>query len=100
MRYHNVREFQAAIREFTLAQRLTPNDKDLYYLIGSSYAGLGQDAIAHEYYKQCDSGPYASVARSGAQRTAKAARLEGKRPDGIGDADIGLPNRPTVNGLK
>ena len=102
MRYHNVREFQAAIREFSLAQRLTPKDKDLYYLIGSSYAGLGQEAVAHEYYKQCDSGPYASVARSGAQKTAKAARLEGKHPDGIGDADIGLPNRPTVNanGLK
>jgi tetratricopeptide (TPR) repeat protein len=97
MRYHNVREFQAAIREFSLAQRLTPSDKDLYYLIGSSYAGLGQNAVAHEYYKPCDSGPYASVARSGAQKTAKAARLEGKSPDGIGDADIGLPNRPTVN---
>jgi len=100
MRYHNVREFPAAIKEFSLAQRLTPKDKDLYYLLGSSFAGLGQDAVAHDYYKQCDSGPYAAVARSGAQKTAKAARLEGKRPDGIGDADIGLPSKATVNGLK
>lgn len=74
MRYHNVREFFAAIKEFSAAQRLNPDDEDLHYLIGSSYDGLGQDAIAHKYYKQCNSGLYVQVARSGAQKTAKAAR--------------------------
>lgn len=99
-RYHNVREFHAAIHDFTIAQRLTPDDKDLFYLKGLAYRGLGLDAVAHELFKQCDSGQYAQVARNAAQMTAKAAKNESKRQEGQSGVEVGLPSRPTVNGLK
>ncbi len=98
-RYHNAREFLAAIREFSIAQQYTPGDKDLFYLLGSCYDGLGQDALAHEFYKQCNSGPYASVARSGAQRTAKAARAESRRQDNVSEVDTSQ-SRPVAPGFK
>lgn len=79
LRYLNVREFRASINEFLAALRLTPDDKDLYYFLGSAYYGLGQHAQAHDYYKRVDSGQYVQVAQSGAQRTEKAAREEYKR---------------------
>lgn len=79
LRYFNVREYRAAINEFLSALRLTPEDKDVYYFLGSSYYGLGQPALAHDYYKRVDSGNYVGVAQSGAARTEKAAREEFKR---------------------
>ncbi len=79
LRYFNVREYRAAINEFLAALRLTPEDKDLYYFLGSSYYGLGQLALAHDYYKRVDSGNYVGVAQSGAARTEKAAREEYRR---------------------
>ena len=79
LRYFNVREYHAAIKEFLSALRLTPEDKDIYYFLGSSYYGLGQQALAHDYYKRVDSGNYVGVAQSGAARTEKAAREEFKR---------------------
>ncbi|HMV86030.1 MAG TPA: tetratricopeptide repeat protein [Blastocatellia bacterium] len=79
LRYFNVREYHAAIKEFLSALRLTPEDKDIYYFLGSSYYGLGQQALAHDYYKRVDSGNYMGVAQSGAARTEKAAREEFKR---------------------
>ncbi len=79
LRYLNVREFRASINEFLAALRLTPEDKDLYYFLGSAYYGLGQHAQAHDYYKRVDGGQYLPVAQSGAQRTEKAAREEYKR---------------------
>jgi tetratricopeptide (TPR) repeat protein len=77
--YVNRRQFGAAIGEFQQALKLTPNDKDLYYFLGSSYYGIGQPLKAHEYYKKCDSGPYAETAQNGAKRTEKAARKEYER---------------------
>jgi tetratricopeptide (TPR) repeat protein len=79
LRYLNVREYRAAINEFLAALRMTPDDKDIYYFLGSSYYGLGQYALAHDYYKRVDRGQYVQVAQSGAQRTEKAAREEYKR---------------------
>lgn len=79
LRYFNVREYHAAIKEFLSALRMTPEDKDIYYFLGSSYYGLGQQALAHDYYKRVDSGNYVGVAQSGAARTEKAAREEFKR---------------------
>ncbi len=79
LRYFNVRQYRAAINEFLSALRLTPEDKDVYYFLGSSYYGLGEYALAHDYYKRVDSGNYIGVAQSGAARTEKAAREEGKR---------------------
>lgn len=74
LRYFNVRQYRAAINEFLSALRLTPEDKDVYYFLGSSYFGLGELAQAHDYYKRVDSGNYVGVAQSGAARTEKAAR--------------------------
>ncbi|HKX30712.1 MAG TPA: tetratricopeptide repeat protein [Blastocatellia bacterium] len=79
LRYLNVREYRAAINDFLAALRLTPDDKDIYYFLGSAYFGLGQFALAHDYYKRVDKGQYVQVAQSGAQRTEKAAREELKR---------------------
>ncbi len=79
LRYYNVREYPAAIKEFLAAYRLTPEDKDLLYFIGSCYYGLGQQAQAHDYFKRVDSGNYVGVAQSNAARTEKAAREEAKR---------------------
>jgi tetratricopeptide (TPR) repeat protein len=79
LRYLNVREYRAAINDFLAALRLTPDDKDIYYFLGSAYFGLGQYALAHDYYKRVDRGQYVQVAQSGAQRTEKAAREELKR---------------------
>ncbi len=79
LRYLHIREYRAAINEFLAALRLTPDDKDIYYFLGSAYYGLGQFALAHDYYKRVDRGQYVPVAQSGAQKTEKAARNEYKR---------------------
>lgn len=79
VRYLNVREFRAAISEFLTALRLTPDDKDLYYFLGSSYHGLNQHAEAYDYYRRVDRGPYIGPAQSGTRLTEKAARDEVRR---------------------
>jgi tetratricopeptide (TPR) repeat protein len=79
VRYLNIREYQAAINEFLQALNLTPEDKNLYYFIGSSYHGLGRQAEAYDYYRRVDSGPYIGPAESGAKQTRKAAQEASKR---------------------
>jgi tetratricopeptide (TPR) repeat protein len=79
VRYLNIREFRAAINEFLQALSLTPDDKDLYYFIGSSYHGLGLQADAYDYYTHVDAGPYVGPAASGAKQTRKAALEANKR---------------------
>ena len=81
VRYLNIREFRAAINEFLRALSLTPDDKDLYYFIGSSYHGLGLYAEAYDYYRRVDTGPYLGPAQSGTKQTEKAARDAYKRRD-------------------
>lgn len=106
VRYLNVREFRAAINEFLQALSLTPNDKDLYYFIGSSHHGLGQYAEAYNYYRRVDSGPYVGPAQSGAKQTEKAAREEYKRSpaqrfqslkDESGNGGANNPSRSSMN---
>ncbi|MGH9840543.1 MAG: tetratricopeptide repeat protein [Blastocatellia bacterium] len=97
VRYLNVREYRAALNEFLSALQLTPGDKDLYYLVGSSYNGLNQPALAYDYYRRVDSGPYVGPAQSGARLTEKAAREDFKRREQMkGDARSG---RPVANSL-
>jgi tetratricopeptide (TPR) repeat protein len=81
VRFLNIREFRAAINEFLQALNLTPEDKDLYYFIGSSYHGLNLQAEAYDYYRRVDTGPYVGPAESGAKQTRKAARDANKRRD-------------------
>lgn len=73
LRYLNIHEYRAAIKEFLIALRLTPEDKDIYYFLASAYHGLKQYPEAHDYYKRVDRGRYVQVAQSGAKRTEKAA---------------------------
>ncbi|MGH9766003.1 MAG: tetratricopeptide repeat protein [Blastocatellia bacterium] len=79
VRYLNIRLFREAINEFLQALSLTPNDKDLYYFIGSSYHGMGQYAEAYDYYRRVDSGPYFGPAQSGTKQTEKAAKEANRR---------------------
>jgi tetratricopeptide (TPR) repeat protein len=79
VRYLNIREFRAAINEFLQALNLTPEDKDLYYFIGSSYHGLNLQAEAFDYYSRVDAGPYVGPAQSGAKQTRKAAQEANKQ---------------------
>src|SRR5262249_30905106 len=81
VRFLNIREFRAAINEFLEALNMTPEDKDLYYFIGSSYHGVGLHAQAHDYYRRVDSGPDVCAPESGAKQTRKAAREANKRRD-------------------
>ncbi|MBO0725229.1 MAG: tetratricopeptide repeat protein [Blastocatellia bacterium] len=81
VRYLNIREFRAAINEFLQALNLTPDDKDLYYFIGSSYHGLGFQAEAYDYYTRVDAGNYVGPAASGAKQTRKAAQEANKHRD-------------------
>jgi tetratricopeptide (TPR) repeat protein len=110
VRYLNVKEFRAAIKEFLQAISLTPEDKDLYYFIGSSYHGLGQMADAHEYYKRVDGGQYLGPAQSGTRQTEKAAREANKRREAQrfesikneaqSDSESAKPNKSVANSLK
>jgi tetratricopeptide (TPR) repeat protein len=105
VRYLNIREYRAAINEFLTALRMTPNDKDLYYFIGSSYNGLNQPGLAYDYYRRVDSGPYVGPAQSGAKQTEKAAREENKRRErsknetGSTGSGIAIPSKPVSNSL-
>ena len=83
VRYLNIREYNAALREFLEALNLTQDDKDLYYLIGSSYHGMGRLAEAYEYYVRVDSGLYVGPAESGAKQTRKAAQEANKRRNNL-----------------
>jgi tetratricopeptide (TPR) repeat protein len=83
VRYLNIREYRAAINEFLRAVRLNPDDKDLYYFIGSSYHGLGLYADAYNYYRRVDGGPYLGPAQSGTKQTEKAAREAAKRRENL-----------------
>ncbi len=107
LRFYNVREYPAAVKEFLSAYRLNPEDKDLLYFIGSCYYGLEQFATAHDYFKRVDSGNYVGVSQSNATRTEKAAREEIKRRELMkGDqlnqvkVDPNQKNKGSLNGLE
>src|SRR5262245_24090361 len=50
LRYLYIKEYRAALNEFLPIVLMTPDDKDLYYFIGSAYFGLGDQAQAYDYY--------------------------------------------------
>ena len=90
LRYLNIREYRAAINELLIALRLTPDDKDIYYFLGSAYYGLQEYAQAYEYYKRVDRGRYVQVSQSGAKRTEKAAEEYRRK--------MNLPKNDSPNG--
>lgn len=98
LRYLNIHEYRAAIKEFLIALRLTPEDKDIYYFLASAYHGLRQYAEAYDYYKRVDRGKYLQVSQSGARQTEKAAAdqrrrlMTGNEPFTGGSAGRTVPN--------
>lgn len=70
-RYLNTRQYDAAIGEFQIAKRFSPDDPDLYYYLGSAHDGLKQFSQARKYYEQCSTGVYVAVARNAAKTARK-----------------------------
>jgi tetratricopeptide (TPR) repeat protein len=67
----NQRRYQEALAEFERVKSLDPANKDIYYLIGSTYHGMNQLERALEAYRQCTSGDYASVSRDAVKKLEK-----------------------------
>jgi tetratricopeptide (TPR) repeat protein len=80
-RFFNIREYNAAIREAQTALNFTPNDTDLYYIIGSAYFGNKQFALAHENFKKCLSSTYATQCHNQMKESEKQARQEAKKAE-------------------
>ena len=69
--YLNSGRHQEALRDFEYVRQLDPGNKDVYYLIGQAYHRMNLLGQALEAYRQCTSGPYASVAQSNAKTLEK-----------------------------
>ena len=69
--YMNSGRYQEAIREFEYVKNLDPGNKNVYYLIGSTYQRMNQLEQALEAYRQCTSGDYASVSKSAVKNLEK-----------------------------
>ncbi|HXF04075.1 MAG TPA: protein kinase [Blastocatellia bacterium] len=69
--YLNSGRTQAALLHYQDAQRLEPNNPDVYYLLGLAYERLGDIEAAIKAFEQCTSGPYAGVAQSHVKRLQK-----------------------------
>jgi hypothetical protein len=66
--YLNAGRTQAALLHYQDAQRLEPNNPDVYYLLGLAYERLGDTEAAIKAFGQCTSGPYANVSQSHLKR--------------------------------
>jgi tetratricopeptide (TPR) repeat protein len=69
--YMNSGRYQEALREFEYVKNLDPGNKNVYYLIGSTYQRMNQLEHALEAYRQCTSGDYASVSKSAVKNLEK-----------------------------
>ncbi len=74
LRFNSAGRYADAITDYKKAQRLTPDDKDLNYLIGTAFHKGGQYASAVDYYRKCDAGDYAAVAQNAVRKADEAAR--------------------------
>lgn len=95
-RYLNVGEYAAAIEALSIARKLTPEDDDIYYFLGSAYYATQQYRKAYEAYIRCNNGPYVSPSRYNAQKSLKLMRNEKSDTASRSEREIGLPSRPTV----
>lgn len=66
--YLNAGRTQAALLHYQDAQRLEPNNPDVYYLLGLAYERLGDTEAAIKAFEQCTSGPYANLSQSHVKR--------------------------------
>jgi tetratricopeptide (TPR) repeat protein len=77
--YLGAKMFTSALSSLQAARKLSPEDSDLYYLLGQAHYELKQYGQARRFYEQCDSGVYASVARGAAQNARKNEEAELKK---------------------
>ncbi|MFN7930962.1 MAG: tetratricopeptide repeat protein [Blastocatellia bacterium] len=77
--YLGAKMYTAALSSLQAARKLSPEDRDLYYLLGQAHYGLKQFSDARVNYEQCNSGVYASVARGAAQNARKDEEAELKK---------------------
>ncbi len=73
-RINSAGRYAEAITDYKKALQLTPDDKDLNYLIGAAFHKGGQYATAVEYYRKCDAGVYAPVAQNHVKMADEATR--------------------------
>ncbi len=103
-RFFNIHEYTAAIREAQAALDLTPDDKDLNYLIASSYNKTGQPERAHEYAKKCLSGTYASSCQQLVIMTERDMKDAAKKADAKkkkeSQSSVGKPFKSLINTFK
>lgn len=67
----NSGRYQEALQEYEYVRKLDPGNKDVYYLIGSTYQRLNQLQQALDAYRQCTSGTYVGVAQSAVKNLEK-----------------------------
>lgn len=68
-----------AIRAYQNAQRYTPDDDDLHYLMGTAFFKSGQYSVALDNYRKCKTGTYAAVAKNSVKRADEEARRLAKK---------------------
>ena len=67
----NAGQYQEALREFEYVKKLDPGNKDVYYMIGSTYFKMNQLQQAVEAYRQCTSGVYAFTSQDAVKKLEK-----------------------------
>lgn len=70
-RLANTGQLRDAIQVYEKARRASPENEDVYYLLGSAYHRSGEITKALEAYRQCTSGVYAAVASNHVKKLAK-----------------------------
>ncbi len=77
--YLGAKMYSSAVKSLQQARNLTPEDGDLYYLLGQAHYGLKQFGQARRYYEQCSTGVYMQVARNAAQNARRDEQAELKK---------------------
>jgi tetratricopeptide (TPR) repeat protein len=72
-------KYGESISTLERALTLLPDDKDIFYHLGTSYSFLKQPEKALENYLKCTSGPYAPVAQKAAIKAQKAYNDEQRK---------------------
>lgn len=67
----NSGRYDAALEKFEHVRRMSPENKDVYYLIGQAHHKSKRLAEALRAYEQCTSGPYAGVAQQHVKALSK-----------------------------
>ncbi|MBI3951682.1 MAG: zinc-ribbon domain-containing protein [Acidobacteria bacterium] len=75
----NTGRYQEALLVYEKIQRLDPENKDVFYLMGQAHQKLGQPLLALQAYRQCTSGPYAALAEQHVRMLEKRLEMRMER---------------------